>query len=376
MEYAAVTCKDCVMENQLEKEKPVPGVSKEAAFFEEVRRTLLVTLAALLAVCLTFSWRTRDAMEHLPFLGGGSAAQSAGPTTKSIVDLHTWQTAQALAPLAMSAEEVELAREAERLADHETDQAFAAALRLAVPQRRALSPKGQALSKRITDLQAAIVEDQKQLKAATAAGPGMIGTANHAAGPSIGGDEVAIATAQLALDTDELKDAQADLAREVGDDRTRIQQELSAHEAAMSKYDAQSNDPGQVAVLTAKHYDTLAGRISVWRSQRSRRDLLERAEADTRRSVAALAAQHDGLEKQADGTSTRAQNSDQSGAGLAGDARLSDLRQRSAQRQLLSIFDDRIATLQQLAMIYARWSDQVVLQHRIWTTCCCNRWRR
>jgi len=365
MEYAAVTCKDCVMENQLEKEKDVAEVSKEAGLFEGVRRTLLVALAALLVVCLTFSWRTRDAMEHLPFLRGGFASQAAGPATKSIVDLHTWQTAQALAPLAVSAEEVELAREAERLADHETDQAFAAALRLAVPQRRALSPKAQALTKRIADLQAAVLDDQKQLKAATPAVPGATGTANHAAGVSVGGDEVAIATAQLALDTDELKDAQEDLAREVGDDRTRIQQELAAHEAAMQKYDAQANEPGQVAVISSKRYETLAGRISAWQSQRSRRDLLARAEADTRRSVAALAAQHDGLEKQADRTSTRAQSSDQSGAGLAGDARLNDLRQRSAQRQVLSIFDDRIATLQQLATIYLRWSDQVVLQHRI-----------
>lgn len=351
----------------LEKTNQVGEPSKKKArIFEGVRRTLLVALAALLAVCLIFLWRTRGAMEHLPFLPGRPGSQNAGPATKSIVDLHTWQTVQALAPLATSAEEVELAREAERLADHETDQAFAAALRLAAPQHRVLTTKAQELTKRIADLQAAVADDQKQLKAATAASAdGGAGTVNHVAGVSAGGDEVAIAAAQLGLDTDELRDAQQDLAREVGDDRTRIQQELSAHEAAMRKYDAQAKEPGQIAVISAKRNGTLAGRISAWQSQRSRRDLLERAEQDTKRSVAALIAQHDSIERQADHTNTAAQSSDQSGAGLAGEARLNDLRQRSAQRQLLGIFDDRIATVQQLATIYARWSEQVALQHRI-----------
>ncbi|HSU31308.1 MAG TPA: mechanosensitive ion channel domain-containing protein [Bryobacteraceae bacterium] len=38
---------------------------------------------------------------------------------------------------------------------------------------------------------------------------------------------------------------------------------------------------------------------------------------------------------------------------------------RTAQRQLLSIYDDRIQTQQQLASVYGKWSAQVLLQHRI-----------
>jgi small-conductance mechanosensitive channel len=41
------------------------------------------------------------------------------------------------------------------------------------------------------------------------------------------------------------------------------------------------------------------------------------------------------------------------------------LKARSAERQLLSIYDDRIQTEQQLAAVYGKWSDQVLLQHRI-----------
>ena len=74
-------------------------------------------------------------------------------------------------------------------------------------------------------------------------------------------DDLKIAQAQLDLDQDELKDAQQDLARASGDVRTRIQQELAAHEAAMSKTNAQSGSDSQLAVLSTRQYGTLAGRV-------------------------------------------------------------------------------------------------------------------
>ena len=58
--------------------------------------------------------------------------EEPGETRKSgklgLVDQSPWQTVQALAPLAVSAEEQQMAHEAERLADHEVDQAFATEL--------------------------------------------------------------------------------------------------------------------------------------------------------------------------------------------------------------------------------------------------------
>ena len=98
----------------------------------------LLALCGLLVVCLAFSWTTRDAMAHLPFLKGQQGqSDPAASSQTTIVDLHPWQIAQALAPLAVSREEEEYAHEAERLADHEVNQAFAAALRQA---RRSISP--------------------------------------------------------------------------------------------------------------------------------------------------------------------------------------------------------------------------------------------
>src|ERR1700760_113738 len=167
----------------------------------------LFILSGLLVVCFAFSWTTRDAMAHLSFLKGQQAQRSSGQAT--LVDLHPWQIAQALAPLAVSKEEEEYAHEAERLADHDVKQAFATSLRQASTQR--LSPTGEALelSRKVAQLQQAVKEDQAQVHTLTSTTDG----ANS--------DEVKVAQAQLDLDQDDLSDAQHDLARATGDLRTR-----------------------------------------------------------------------------------------------------------------------------------------------------------
>ena len=166
--------------------------------------------------------------------------RSAGSEQTSVVNLHPWQIAQALAPLAVSKEEEEYAHEAERLADHEVNQAFATSLRQASTQR--LSPTGEALelSQKVAQLQQAVKEDQAQVHTLTSATDGA------------GNDDLKVAQAQLDLDQDDLSDAQHDLARASGDLRTRIQQELAAHQAAMSKNNAQQASNGQLAVLSTQ----------------------------------------------------------------------------------------------------------------------------
>lgn len=44
--------------------------------------------------------------------------------------------------------------------------------------------------------------------------------------------------------------------------------------------------------------------------------------------------------------------------------RLADLSDQSTHSQLLGIYDDRIATGRQLAIVYGKWAEQVSLQHR------------
>jgi small-conductance mechanosensitive channel len=311
----------------------------------------LLVLLGLLVLCVTFSWTTRDAMAHLPFLKAGKAqADTATSTQTTVVDLHPWQIAQALAPLAVSKEEEEFAHEAERLADHEVNQAFAAALRQAGEQRAVPTGEALELAQKVAQLQATAKDDQAQVQSLTQS-------------PGTAADDLKIAQAQLALDQDELNDAEHDLARASGDVRTRIQQELAAHEAAMSKTNAQAGSDSQVAVISTRQYGTLAHRVEAWFSQRSRHELIEQAVQQAHLDAAALTVQHNALEAKAEASSDAAAGN----AAKPSAARLASLQQRREQRQLLSIYDDRIQTQQQLAAVYSKWSHQVMLQHRIVT---------
>jgi small-conductance mechanosensitive channel len=304
-------------------------------------------------------------MEYLPFLHGQKAGWSAAPRPYGIVDQRPWQTAKTLAALAVSAEELEFAREAERLADHEVDQAFDQSLRQASAETRELKGNALTLQQRVTELQQMVKEDQARMAALTAkAGPaaGAAAAPPGEVGPA--GVDLDAAKAQLGLDQDELSDSMEDLARESGDQRGKIQQELSARQAAMKKYNAQATgSDGQAAVISAEQYKTLAGQISAWRAQRSRKQLIDQAEQLARADVAALTADHARLEaeaKAAEGNAAVAK-----AAGESSSERVKQLQQMAAQRNILSIVDDRLGAQQQLATLYVRWGNQVELQHKI-----------
>ncbi len=331
------------------------------------RLITLVVLVAIFVLCIAFSWTTRDAMSNLPFLGAYKRALSRFGTEKTIVDQSPLQTSQALAALAVSTEERQYAREAERLADHEVDQAFASALRQANMQRPVLSPEAQAIAEKTAQLQDTVKADQAHVDSLTATAAKSSGakggaSAQPASGPVSASDELQLAKAQLGLDQDELADAQHDFARASGDQRGQIQQELTAHQAEESKLEAQARDQGQTAVQSASRYSTLAGRIRAWLAQRSRYQLLLQARQKAESDAATLMAQHNALETQANkGPASSAGND----AAPDTATRLAAMQRKSQQRQILSIYDDRVQTQQQLAAVYNKWANQVLLQHRI-----------
>jgi small-conductance mechanosensitive channel len=340
---------------------PIPGGRIRKRVFGRVSLIVLLAMAALLVLCLAFSWTTRDSMAHLSFLSGQGNVRSVEKSQTTLVDLRPWQTAEALAPLAVTAEETEDAHEAERLADHEVDQAFASALRQASAQaqHRILTGDALALSQRVKQLQQLIKEDQALVNSLTAASGSSAASTKDAAKPAGDSDDLEVAKAQLGLDTDELEDAQQELDRASGDDRAQIQGELAAHEALMSKYDSQSHSPAEVAVLSARRHSTLAGRLKVWRSQLDRYASIKQAMQQAQADIVSLTAEHKALEAKAN-ASTTAQ-----GSGTPDRvSRLTNIIEKAEERQLLTICSDRIQTEQQLAVVYGKWSAQVLLQHR------------
>ena len=338
---------------------PLPGGSAPKRVFGRVSLIFLFLMAALLVLCLVFSWTTRDSMAHLSFLSGRSSILSLADSRKTLVDLRPWQTAEALAPLAVTTEETEFAHEAERLADHEVDQAFAAALRQASAQaqHRNLTGEALALSQRVEQLEQLVKDDQALVNRLTPASASPAGPAKDAAQPSQGDDDLDVAKAQLGLDTDQLADAEQELDRASGDDRAQIQSELAAHEALMRKYDSDAHSSGEVAVLSARRHGTLASRVAAWRSQLDRYALIQQAMRQAQADIASLTAAHNAFEARANAAAPGANPPDRA-------SKLANLTERAEQRQLLTICNDRIQTQQRLAAVYGKWSAQVLLQHR------------
>jgi small-conductance mechanosensitive channel len=340
-----------------------PDVVRPGTFFSTMSRGRLLLVgiaAALLAVCLLASFLTRGAMANLGFLraqGGGTGTASAA----ELVDQTPWQTVAALAPLATSAEEQSLARQAERLADHEVDQAFAMALRQAEMETHALTGDALAMRQKVDGLSAAVKEDQAAVDALNA----QLKTGGAAAGSL--SDELDVAKARLQLDTDELNDANDDLAQASGDKRGEIQQELAAREASMQKYDSQANNGEPAAVGAPKRYATLAGRLHGWFEQRTRESLVAQAKAQTDTEVAALAQQYGALNERSTaatakidaGVAAGGAGADAAKAKLVRIAHVHDLA------QIHTILEDRLNTEKQLAAVYAKWDEQVAVQHRI-----------
>ena len=317
------------------------------------RTVIVLVMLIVLAVTLAGAFMTRGVMSYLPFLQARKGNWGGAYVSLGVVDQRPWQTAATLAALAQSAEERKLARDAERLADHEVDQAFSQSLREASLAKPNLNGKALALQQRVTELQETIKNDEARIAALSA------GAGTKSAGAVSNGSDLEIAKAQLGLDQAELADSIEDLARESGDQRVKLQQELAARQAAMQQYkENASKDDGQTAVASAEQYKTLAQQLSTWRSLRNRKQLIAQAEQLARADVAVLTADQERLKAEAAGIGGK-------GVGESSSERIDRLRQISAQQNILSILNDRLGAQQQLVALYGRWGQQVELQQKI-----------
>jgi small-conductance mechanosensitive channel len=312
---------------------------------------VLVILAALITT-LIGAFMTRGVMAYLPFLQAKKGDWTGAYVPLGIVDQRPWQTAAALTVLAQSAEEKELAREAERLADHEVDQAFSQSLRQVSLDKPKLSSKALALQQRITELEKTIKSDEARIASlgeASATKPGA--TSNVS--------DIEVAKAQLGLDQNELNDLREDLARETGEQRVKLQQELVARQAAMKQYSENaSRNNGQTAVASAENYKTLAQQLATWRSLRNRNELIAQAQQLAKADVAALTEDQTRFKAEAEREPDKA-------AGESSSDRVDRLQEKAVRQNIVAILGDRLGTQQQLVALYGRWGDQVEIQRKI-----------
>ena len=317
------------------------------------RRVIVLVMLIVLAVTLAGAFMTRGVMEYLPFLQARKGSWTGAYVPLGVVDQRPWQTAATLGALAQSAEERKLARDAERLADHEVDQAFSQSLRQASLAKPNLSGKALALQQRVSELQQTIKNDEARIALLSASA----GTRSARAASNT--SDLEIAKAQLSLDQAELADSVEDLARESGDQRVKVQQELAARQASMKQYwDKASKDDGQTAVASAEQYTTLAQQVSTWHSLRNRKQLIAQAQQLARADVAALTEDDGRLKAEAAALAAKP-------VGESSSERIDRLQRISAQQNILSILSDRLGAQQQLVALYGRWGEQAELQQKI-----------
>jgi len=312
---------------------------------------VLVILAALITT-LIGAFMTRGVMAYLPFLQAKKGDWTGAYVPLGIVDQRPWQTAAALTVLAQSAEEKELAREAERLADHEVDQAFSQSLRQVSLDKPKLSSKALALQQRITELEKTIKSDEARIASLGGASATKPGATSNVS-------DIEVAKAQLGLDQNELNDLREDLARETGDQRVKLQQELVARQAAMKQYSENaSRNNGQTAVASAENYKTLAQQLATWRSLRNRNELIAQAQQLAKADVAALTEDQTRFKAEAEREPDKA-------AGESSSDRVDRLQEKAVRQNIVAILGDRLGTQQQLVALYGRWGDQVEIQRKI-----------
>jgi len=323
-----------------------------------VKNLLGWVLAALLLVCVVAWYITRDAASN-------HIAVKKGTTSQTLpVDQRLLQSARQMASAAETPEEQALVGEALRLADHELDQGFASALREAAAIS-APSPKGplKALTDRITQLKKRVAAEQARIAKLT----------QEAAAKGSSDDGVELAKAQLALEEDELEDAQQDLARHGGDQHATLERALQEHEQAQHEAAQPSKAPAPARAAT------LSAHIGSWLSLGDRQRELDAAREQAGNNAAKLDREHDTLEKLitnkpvasvAEAAGAAAATGDASGADQDDTeeedtaAMLVRLRHLSDQRKTLAELDKRIQDSQQLADVYKRWNAVVETRRR------------
>jgi small-conductance mechanosensitive channel len=293
----------------------------------------------------------------------GTAAQAP------IVDQTPLLTARRLVQMPTSVEEKPFAEEALRLADHEMDLAFAAAVRDAEENPPDVSAQAKGIEARLQEAGKALDEDKARVAQLTAAYE------------KAGGDrkdsleaQLDVAKAQQELDQDEVDAAKQDLIRAGGDPKGRIQAMVEEHEAV-----SHAADSLHVAVTNTVEAGGLIHRFEQWVTLHRKQMLLWQAKQEAESAAAFFSARHKAREAQIaeEKTSARPAESETNPAKARASsvpiARLSSeesaalvkaTKQRSAAAKALASLDKRIGDQKQLAENYGNWIEAVAAKQR------------
>jgi small-conductance mechanosensitive channel len=328
------------------------------------RKIAAIVLLALLGVVAYGLFRTgqpASAPAMKAMAAYGAAAQ--GP----IVDQTPLLTAQRLAQMPTSAEELPFAEEALRLGDHDMDLAFAAAVRDAQEHPPVLSAEAKEIEARLQQSERAVEADKAEITRLTAAYEKAIADKKDALD-----DQLDVAKAKQELDQDEADDAKQDLIRAGGDPKGRIQSMVEEHEATSHVADTM-----HVSVDNSVEAQGLIHRVQRWSALHQKQLLLWHAKQDAESLAVSLTAQHNTLESQiSSGKAAQSNAQAASSADAGGSRKPSNLNReesttlvkatklRASEQKSLAGFGKRIDDQKQLADVYAKWAEVVAAKQR------------
>jgi small-conductance mechanosensitive channel len=360
---------------------------------------LFVVAATAAAILFTRDWANSARRLH-------SDQMKSAHTAQQIVDTSALQTAQQLAPLAVTHWEEEYAQQALRLADRSVDLAFDAALDDAKENPAPITPETAPLAARVKDAEARLNTDQDHVAQLTDA----LAKARPSAKDDVQ-DQIDLAKAQESLDQDESDDAHEDLTRAGGDKLSLVQAQLDQHEASeahTAKSPATGGASGGAAQAPSPESTksgNLLAQVEAIVSLRTKESLLEQARQNTQERIAKHAAEHEALEKQLDSEKAQKKILRRRSAGEAGakspatasqpaanaagaapanpaatsaarapagptDAagasvsQLTFVKHLSADQKALALYSKRMEAEQQLATVYSNWLALVVARQR------------
>jgi small-conductance mechanosensitive channel len=325
-----------------------------------------LTLVVLLGATGYAIFRTEPPPVRLPSSSGEpSVANAAASPSALTVDQTPLKTAQELATLVTLPEERAHAQEALRLADHEVDIAFTAALRDVTQHPPLLSAEAKGIQARLQQAEKALGNDQALVTQLTAA----VAKASGNAKDSLE-DQLEIANAQQELDQDEVDDAKQDLIRAGGDPQDRIQAMVREHEAS-----TKATEAALAAAPIAVDERGLIHKFTQWWRLHNKQLLLWRAKQQTEDTIASLSSQHDALDKQLQVAKSKA-GSNADGGALAPAARLAwndndasavvqSTKDRAVLHKKLAGYDKRVDDQKELAGVYAQWIGVVATKQRV-----------
>jgi len=304
------------------------------------------------------------AIPTTPGIGNHAKAAQA-----PLVDRTPLETAQRLAKLPTSPDELPFALEALRLGDQEMDLAFAAAVRDATVHPPVLSAEAKEIETRLQKAERALEADKVRVQQLSLAEEKASGEKKDALD-----DQLDLAKAQVELDQDEVDDAKQDLIRAGGDPQGRIQTMVEEHQAASSAADSL-----KVQVTTPVEERGLIHQFQRWSALHEKQLQLWRAKQEAESAAASFSVQHNALAAQIDAwkkESTRPGDITSAGAMSASpgkqvirsrqesSALLKATKRRSADQKTLASFDKRIDNQKQLAEVYGKWIDVIAAKQR------------